>query len=133
MLRKGSRSRMYNPPKLSNDSPIAGHMRRTLLLSWMTGFIIGAVFYSFWHLHNSGGIGPSDLGSIMLLQGITLILWPTSLALVSVSGQHLGATVVIVLISLSLNGFIYMGCGYVLTKIFRRPKHQGNLPNPPAV
>jgi hypothetical protein len=37
----------------------------------------------------------------------------------SLSGQHPISTIVIESISLSINGFIYMGVGYILGKIFR--------------
>ncbi len=93
-------------------------MNRFLILFWSAGFSIGALFYCFWYLHNSGKI-PLDPGTLLFLNTATTILWPSSLMLMSLSGEHTLSTIAIVGFSLVANGFVYMGAGYVLGKVFR--------------
>jgi hypothetical protein len=93
-------------------------MRRLLERFWLVGFAVGGLLCCFWYMHNNGKI-PLDPGALLFIQTVTFILWPPSIMLMALSGQHPMATLVIVSISLSVNGFIYMGAGYILGKIFR--------------
>jgi len=86
---------------------------------WLAGFVVGGLLYCFWYLHNSGkipGLGP---GPVLFFEDLTYLLWPSSIMLMSLSGQHPLSTLAIVSISLSVNGFIYMGVAYILGKVFR--------------
>ena len=85
---------------------------------WLAGFAVGGALCCFWYLHNSGQILLSP-DALLFLEPFTYVLWPSSLMLMSLSGQHPISTIVIESISLSINGFIYMGVGYILEKIFR--------------
>jgi hypothetical protein len=93
-------------------------MKRSLKF-WLAGFVVGGVLYCFWHLHNGGKIPGLSPGPLLFLEDFTCVLWPSSIILMSVSGQHPLNTLAIVSISLSMNGFIYLGVGYILGKIFR--------------
>jgi hypothetical protein len=93
-------------------------MRHKLKLFWLFGFLVGTALYCFWHLHNRGELAFSDPDTLLVLQNFTLLLWPSSLMLMSVSGEHPLSTFIIVAISLCSNGFIYLGFGYLVSKLF---------------
>jgi hypothetical protein len=90
---------------------------RRLFKFWLAGFV-GGMLCCFWYLLNGGRIS-LELDSLIVLQNFTFVLWPSSLLLMSLSGQHPLNTLAITSISLFLNGFIYMGIGYFLGKVFR--------------
>jgi len=92
-------------------------MKRSLK-SWLAGFAVGSVLSCFWYLHNSGQI-PLSPDLLLFLEDLTYLLWPSSLMLMSLSGQHPLSTLAITSISLSLNGLIYMGIGHIFNKVFR--------------
>ena len=98
-------------------------MGRNLRIFWLVGFLVGAVLYSYWHLENSGKLGTSDPDTLLVLQNFTLLFWPSSLMLMSLSGEHLALTIIIVAVSLCSNGFVYVGVGYFVLKFF------GNSPS----
>ncbi|MGA2743828.1 MAG: hypothetical protein ABSE44_03945 [Candidatus Sulfotelmatobacter sp.] len=107
-------------------------MKRSLKF-WLAGFAVGGVLYCFWHLHNSGKIPSLSTGPLLFFEDFTYVLWPSSIILMSLSGQHPLNTLAIVSITLSINGFIYMGVGYVLSKIFRAgDRSAGTPPGPRA-
>jgi len=93
-------------------------MKRYLIL-WCSGAIISGALCVFWHLHNSGTVS-FDTSVLMILEPATYVLWPTSLMLMSLSGQHPSSTFAIEAISVVMNGFIYLGVGYILGKVFGR-------------
>src|SRR5258707_8079874 len=92
-------------------------MKRFLKL-WCAGVSVAALLCCFWFLHNSGKILASP-DVLLSLEALTYVLWPSSLMLMSLSGQHPLQTLLIVGISLSVNGVIYASIGYGLWKIFR--------------
>jgi hypothetical protein len=92
-------------------------MRRLLERFWLVGFAVGGLLYCFWYISNSGKI-PLDPGTLLFLQTATFILWPSSIMLMGLTGQHPLTTLAIVSISLSINSLIYMLIGYVLRKLF---------------
>jgi hypothetical protein len=94
-------------------------MRRFLKLCWLGGFSTGGMLYLAWYLINSGSMGRIAPNSLLSFQTVTLILWPPSIMLMALSGNHPLTTLVVVSISLSVNGLIYMGVGYTLGKILR--------------
>jgi len=103
-------------------------MRRILRLSWFIGFCVAGLLYCFWFLHNAGKIGSSSSDLLLLIQNVTLVFRPTSVILMSLSGEHPLTAVAIVSVSLFSNGFIYMGVAYVLRKMFRAlsvPEYNG--------
>ena len=93
-------------------------MNRTLKGFWIAGFFVGALFYFCWHLQNSGYLGYSDPDALLVWQNITMALWPSSLMLMALTREHSVLTWIVVFISMCLNGFIYMGGGYVVLKLF---------------
>jgi putative effector of murein hydrolase LrgA (UPF0299 family) len=93
-------------------------MRRNLKIFWLVGFLAGAILYAYWHLQNSGKLGASDPNTLLILQNFTLLFWPSSLMLMSLSGEHPASTIIIVAISLCSNGFVYLGVGYSVLKFF---------------
>ncbi|HZS27554.1 MAG TPA: hypothetical protein VFB76_10010, partial [Candidatus Angelobacter sp.] len=80
----------------------------------------GGAFCFYWHLNNAGKVGPMGLDANLILQNLTLVLWPSSLMLFSLTGQHLWSTIIIESISVITNGFIYMGVGSVFIKLLRK-------------
>lgn len=84
---------------------------------WLTGFAVGGALWCLWYLHDSGKI-PLSPDALLFLEPFTYVLWPSSLMLMSLSGQNPISTLVIVSISLVINGFVYMGGGYILGKVF---------------
>lgn len=95
-------------------------MKRTLRLFWFIGFLIGFALCFYWHLNSAGKVGPAGLDANLVLQNLTLVLWPTSLMLFSLTGRHPWSTIVIESISVIANGFIYMGVGSVFIKLLRK-------------
>jgi hypothetical protein len=85
---------------------------------WLAGFAVGGALCCFWYLSNSGKIVLSP-DALLFLEPFTYVLWPSSLMLMSLSGQHPISTIVIESISLSINGFIYVGIGCILGKVFQ--------------
>ncbi len=93
-------------------------MNRTLKGFWIAGFFVGALFYLCWHLQNGGKLGYSDPDSLLVWQNITMLLWPSSLMLMALTRENSLLTWIVVPISLCLNGFIYMGGGYIVLRFF---------------
>jgi hypothetical protein len=91
---------------------------KRFLKFWLAGFSVGGALCCFWYLHNSGKI-VLRTDSLLFLEPFTYVLWPSSLMLMSLSSQHPISTIGIESISLSINGFIYMGVGNILSEIFR--------------
>jgi putative effector of murein hydrolase LrgA (UPF0299 family) len=103
-------------------------MRRNLSVFWLAGFLAGAILYCYWHLQNSGKLGSSDPNTLLVLQNFTLLFWPSSLMLMSLSGEHPASTIIIVAISLCSNGFVYVGVGYFVLKFFGSNSRSSNSP-----
>jgi len=95
-------------------------MKRALKLFWLIGFFIGGALCLYWNLNNAGKVGPAGLDANMALQNLTLVLWPASLVLLSLTGRHLWSTIIIESISVIANGFIYMGVGNVFIRLFQK-------------
>jgi hypothetical protein len=95
---------------------------KRFLKFWLAGFAVGVALCCFWYLNNSGKIVLSP-DALLFIEPFTYILWLSSLMLMSLSGQHPISTIVIESISLSINGFIYMGVGYIIGEIFRTGTH----------
>jgi hypothetical protein len=91
-------------------------MRRSLKLCWLGGFSVGGVLCLTWYLINSGTIAGIAPESLLVFQTVTFILWPPSIMLMALSGQHPMATLVIVSISLSVNGLFTWGLDTFLAK-----------------
>jgi hypothetical protein len=89
-----------------------------LLKFWLTGFALEGISYCFWYLHDNGTI-PLSLSSLLFFDTLSWVLWPSALMLMSLSGQHPWMTLAIVSFSLTVNGFIYMAVGSIITKIFQ--------------
>src|ERR1700733_6217680 len=102
-------------------------MRRLLERFWLVGFAVGGLLYCFWYISNSGRI-PVDPGTLLFLQTVTFILWPSSIMLMGLSGRHPLTTLAIVSTSLSVNSLIYMVVGYVLRKIFGADTRSAGAP-----
>ena len=101
-------------------------MRRRLTLLCLTGFVIGSVLCCYWHLNNAGKVGPSGVDANLSLQNLTYVLWPSSLMLFSLTGEHLWSTIIIESISVIANGFIYMGVGSIFIGLFRKVAANAN-------
>jgi hypothetical protein len=94
----------------------------TLRYWWCAGFFVAWILYCFWWFYDAGMIGQLAPDVSGMCRGLTLALWPSSLALVSLNGGFSFLAVIVVAVSLVLNAFLYMGIGYVIAKVFgRRP------------
>jgi hypothetical protein len=91
-------------------------MRRFLKL-WCTGACVAAILFGLWYLHNTGMVPGSSPNTLLSLGTLTYVLWPSSLMPMSLSGKHPLQTLLVVSLSLSVNGFIYAGVGYGLWKV----------------
>ena len=95
-------------------------MARALKLLWLVGFSVGGILCFFWHLNNSGKIGPFTLDTNIAFQKLTSLLWPSSLMLLGITHSHPWSTLLIIeTTSIVVNGFIYMGVAFVLVHLFR--------------
>lgn len=102
-------------------------MSRTLKYWWCAGFFVAWDLYCFWWFYDRGTFGQFARDVKGLYEGLTLALWPSQVLLAPLTGQSPRLAAIVVATSLVLNGFIYVGIGYVLMKVFGRP-----LPPPPA-
>src|SRR5258707_3073231 len=95
-------------------------MKRPLRLFWLIVFVVGGALWFYWGKHNAGKVGPSGLDANIALQNLSLVLWPSSLMLLPLTGQHLWTTIIVESMSVIANGFIYMGVGSVFIRLFRK-------------
>ena len=92
-------------------------MNRALRYWWSAGFFIAWILYSFWWFYRRGTFGQfaGDVRYVRRIEACALAL--TNLARAP-QGQSPRLAVVLIAASLVLNGFIYVGIGYVLAKVF---------------
>jgi hypothetical protein len=102
-------------------------VNRTLRHWWCAGFFVAWDLYSFWWFFNRGTFGQFAPDVPGMFQGVTIGLWPSCVVLAPLSGNFPLVTAIAVAVSLVLNGFIYVGIGYVHSKVF------GRRPVPPPV
>ncbi len=102
-------------------------MNRALRYWWSAGFFIAWILYSFWWFYRRGTFGQFAGDVRGMYEGLRLALWPSQILLAPLKGQSPRLAVVLIAASLVLNGFIYVGIGYVLAKVF------GRRPVPPLV
>jgi hypothetical protein len=95
-------------------------VNRTLRYWWCAGFFIAWNLYCFWWFYRRGTFGQFADDLQGMYEGLTLALWPSQILLASLKGQSPRLAVVLIAASLVLNGFIYVGIGYVLAKVFGR-------------
>ena len=92
-------------------------MPHSLKLLWLVGFSVAGILCIFWHLNNSGTIGPFTLDANTAFQNLTILLWSSSLMLLGISHSHLW---IIETTSIVVNGLIYIGVGFALVNLFRK-------------
>jgi hypothetical protein len=96
-------------------------MTRASRLFWLIGFFVGSSLCLYWHLHNTGRIGPQDLDANIILENVTYLLWPSSLMLITLTGkERLWSSIILESISVIANGFIYMGIGNLFVALYRK-------------
>ncbi len=92
-------------------------MNRIMKISCATGIIVAGMLDLVWFLNNTGRLGLPNPGSARLFEKITLILWPSSILLMATEGASTLVSVIIVSISLILNGLFYLLIGYLVLRL----------------
>jgi|SRR6266481_888473 len=99
-------------------------MKRYPKLLWFIGFVIGSALCCFWHLSKAGKLGHLTEYEIGGMQHLTLMFWPSALMLF-VETLDPWSTVVMEIISVIANGFIYMGVGAAILQLRKSARNEG--------